>query len=82
MWAELLKPGSRWQCRAHSAHGFCFMVRLGADRVRVDDKLPGTDFRQLSDRSRCLFLSFARAHVSAPVTYFISLEVGNLIDTL
>jgi hypothetical protein len=58
------------------------VARCRAFNFHIADKPPGTDFRQLSDHSHRLFLVFSRAHVTAPITDFISLEMRNLIEAL
>jgi len=41
-----------------------------------------TNFRLILNGPRWLSLAFARSNVAAPITHFISFEVGYLIETL
>src|ERR1700678_2218667 len=58
---------------------------LGArpdDRFRVADEVPGTDIRQLLDRSYRSLLFLVSACVATPVAHFISFKIGYFINTL
>src|ERR1700678_3439475 len=52
------------------------------DRFRAADELPGTDIRQLLDRSHRLYLFLVSACVAAPVTHFVSLKICYFVNTL
>jgi hypothetical protein len=58
---------------------------LGArpdDRFRVADEVPGTDIRQLLDRSYRSLLFLVSACVATPVAHFISFKICHFINTL